>query len=135
MPQEFDPAVRVRALTLHSEGYSRAAILQKTGYTLGGFKKLLAAAKKRGYQPGEGSILLSYVTNEVGRGRKPKLGKEQRQRIIEIFTTDKVSRKLSSKQLAERFNNENEWKINISEKIVQNVLKEAGYNRVKGVWL
>ncbi|KAK7750389.1 hypothetical protein SLS62_007688 [Diatrype stigma] len=45
---EFDPGVRVQALTLHAEGASRAKITEKTGYSTSAFTVLLRKAKTRG---------------------------------------------------------------------------------------
>lgn len=68
---EFDPGVRVQALTLHAEGASRAKISEKTGYSTSAFTVLLRKAKSRGYVVG-GPVLLEYVIDSPGRGR-PKV--------------------------------------------------------------
>ncbi|KAI0186192.1 hypothetical protein EV127DRAFT_346780, partial [Xylaria flabelliformis] len=106
MVKEFDLGKRLQALTLHSEGYSRNQIIEKTGYSPSGLSYLLTTAKKRGYKPGEGLILREYVDNEVGRGRKPILTDEHKQNIVKVLTTDKASRKFSAQELADKFNEE-----------------------------
>ncbi|KAJ8128344.1 hypothetical protein O1611_g5290 [Lasiodiplodia mahajangana] len=130
--KEFDLGQRIQALTLHSEGYSRKAITERTGYTPSGLSYLITTAKKRGYKPGEGLILLQYVENEPGRGRKPVLTDASKRRIIEILTADEASHKLSLQKLADKFNETNaEDHISISRSIVARFLEEEGFKKVK----
>ncbi|KAI1429810.1 hypothetical protein F5Y12DRAFT_338187 [Xylaria sp. FL1777] len=130
MVKEFDLGTRLQALTLHSEGYPRKAIIEKTGYTSGGLSYLITTARKRGYKPGDGLILRQYVDNEAGRGRKSVLTDKQKQKIVEIFTADKASRKFSTQELADKFNEENGANQTISRKIVARVLKAEGLEKV-----
>ncbi|KAI0118360.1 hypothetical protein GGR51DRAFT_214223 [Nemania sp. FL0031] len=134
MPKEYDLGTRIQALTLHSEGYPRKTIIEKTGYTSGGLSYLITTAKRRGYKPGDGAILREYVDNEAGRGRKPILRDAHRRIIVEILTTDEASLKLSTQQLADKFNETNEEDLHISRKIVASLLDEEGFQKVNGVW-
>ncbi|KAI1747943.1 hypothetical protein F4782DRAFT_518996 [Xylaria castorea] len=133
MGKEFDLGTRLQALTLHSEGYSRAAIAEKTGYTPGGFCNLLTKAKKRGYKPGEGPILLEYVAAEPGRGRPTILTEERKQKITAILTSEKACRKFSAQKLADKFNEQNQDGQTVSRKTVLRALKAEGFRKVNGV--
>ncbi|KAI0445229.1 hypothetical protein F4803DRAFT_195107 [Xylaria telfairii] len=131
MGKELDLGARIQALTLHSEGYSRAAISEKTGYTHSGFCALLAKAKKRGYKPGEGPILLEYVTQEAGKGRPSILTDERKQRLVAILTSDETCRKFTAQQLADKFNEQNEDGQTVSRRTVLRALEAEGFKKVK----
>ncbi|KAI0505694.1 hypothetical protein F5B22DRAFT_661162 [Xylaria bambusicola] len=126
MSQEFDLGTRIQALVLHSEGYSRAAIVQKTGYSAGGLSSLIQKAKKRGYQPGEGPVLREYVESEPRKGRPPKLTQDRKDKIIATLTSDKACRQFSSQKLADKFNSENPDAPSISRTTVLRALTAEG---------
>ncbi|KAI8953589.1 hypothetical protein F4801DRAFT_122107 [Xylaria longipes] len=130
MGKEFDLGTRLQALTLHSEGYSRAAIAEKTGYTSGGLCNLLAKAKRRGYKRGEGPILLEYVAAEAGRGRPPILTDERKQKITAMLTSEEACRKFSAQQLADKLNEQNIDQP-VSRRTVLRALKAEGFKKVK----
>ncbi|KAI0487026.1 hypothetical protein F4859DRAFT_467957 [Xylaria cf. heliscus] len=134
MVKEFDLGKRLQALTLHSEGYSRAAIAEKTGYTLGGLCYLLNKAKKRGYKRSEGHILHEYVDTAPGKGRPRIMNDERKQKITAILTSEKAGRKFSTQELANRFNQQNQDDKSISRRTVLRLLEAEGYKRVNGVW-
>lgn len=131
MGKDFDLGTRIQALTLHSEGYSRAAITEKTGYTASGFCTLLAKAKKRGYKPGEGPILLEYVAQEAGKGRPTILTDERKQRLTTILTSNEACRKFTAQQLADKFNEQNQDGQTISRRTVLRALEAEGFKKVK----
>lgn len=83
--KEHDIAARVQALTLHATGHTRKEIERLTGYSDGGFGKLLLKAKRRGYVPGS-SILLEYVVDQKGRGRKEVLTVAKKEEIVSSVT-------------------------------------------------
>ncbi|KAK5634842.1 hypothetical protein RRF57_010555 [Xylaria bambusicola] len=126
MSQEFDLSIRIQALTLHSEGYSRAAIVQKTGYSPGGLSSLIHKAKKRGYQPGQGPILREYADTEPRKGRPPKLTQDQKDKIVATLTSDKACREFSSQKLADKLNRENPDDPAISRRTVLRALTAEG---------
>ncbi|KAI0452136.1 hypothetical protein F5B21DRAFT_484715 [Xylaria acuta] len=133
MVKEFDLGKRLQALTLHSEGYSRSAIIEKTGYTPSGLSYLLTTAKKRGYEPSNGLILREYVENKAGRGRLPLLSGDQKNKILEILTSDKASRKFSTQELANKFN-EQSGDRSVSRRTVARLLEAEGFKKVNSVW-
>ncbi|KAI1130642.1 hypothetical protein F5Y10DRAFT_262983 [Nemania abortiva] len=130
MGQEFDLGVRIQALTLHSEGMSRAQIAQKTGYKPGGISNLVTRAKSRGYRPG-GPILLEYVQTAAGRGRKPILTEAKKDEIIELLTASKGSDKFTTQALADEFNAKTAEEKPVSRSTVLRCLKEKGVNYPK----
>ncbi|KAI0489646.1 hypothetical protein F4859DRAFT_509232 [Xylaria cf. heliscus] len=134
MGKEFDLGTRIRALTLHSEGYSRAAIVEKTGYSASGLSTLISKAKKRGYKPREGPILREFVDTEPGKGRPPLLTEERKKRIVAILTSDKASRKLTTQQLADRINSQSLGDPPLCRRTVLNALNAEGFKIVNGVW-
>ncbi|KAI0550625.1 hypothetical protein F4679DRAFT_542039, partial [Xylaria curta] len=134
MGKEFDFGVRIQALTLHSEGYTRAKIVEKTGYTPGGLCALISKARKRGYEPGKGPILFEYVAPEPGRGRPTKLTDERKQKIIEILTSDKASRKFTTQQIADKVNEQCQDDETISRKTVSRALQAEGFKKVSNGW-
>ncbi|KAI1304336.1 hypothetical protein F5Y03DRAFT_175921 [Xylaria venustula] len=133
MSQETDLGIRLQALTLHSEGFSRAKIIEKTGYSAGGFSALLAKAKKRGYEPGK-PILREYADSEPRSGRPPKLTPAHKDKIIATLTSDTACRKLNTQKLADIINAENPNDIPISRRTVLRCLTAEGFENVKGVW-
>ncbi|KAI1191750.1 hypothetical protein F5B17DRAFT_382027 [Nemania serpens] len=133
MVKEFDIGQRIHALALHSEGYPRSAICKKTGYTLGGLSHLLKVAQKRGYKAGSGPILRLYVDNEPGRGRPPAPS-ERRQKLVEFLTSDPASRKLTTQQLADKYNEQAEDNKTISRRTVLRLLNFEGWKLVHGIW-
>ncbi|KAI0183972.1 hypothetical protein EV127DRAFT_445632 [Xylaria flabelliformis] len=134
MGKEFDFGVRIQALTLHSEGYTRSRIVEKTGYTPGGLCALISKAKKRGYEPGKGPILFEYVAPEPGRGRPTKLTDERRHLIVEILTADKASRKFTTQEIADKVNALCQDDQTISRKTVSRALQAEGFKRVNNSW-
>ncbi|GAW13530.1 hypothetical protein ANO14919_029170 [Xylariales sp. No.14919] len=139
MVKEFDLGQRIQALTLHSEGYPRKAILEKTGYSSSGLSYLITTAKKRGYTPGSGPILRQYVDNEPGRGRQPILTDKQKHKIVEILTADDASRKFSVQELADKFNKTNDEDQTVSRGTVARIVEAEGFKKVKylyhQIWL
>ncbi|KAI1758365.1 hypothetical protein F4782DRAFT_477741 [Xylaria castorea] len=133
MGKEFDLGTRIQALTLHSEGYSRSAITEKTGYTLSGLCYLINKAKKRGYKPG-GLILREYADTAAGKGRPPIINDERKQKIAAILTSEQACRKFTTQQLADRFNEQNQDDRKISRRTVLRMLTTEGYKTVNGVW-
>lgn len=131
MVKEFDLGTRIQALTLHSEGYSRGDIIEKTGYTSSGLYSLLHKAKKRGYKPGEGPILREYAETEAGKGRPTIITEERRIRIIAILTSETAPRKISTQEMANRFNQQKTDEQAVSRRTVLKVLTAEGYKRVK----
>ncbi|KAI0971855.1 hypothetical protein F4678DRAFT_461223 [Xylaria arbuscula] len=130
MSQEIDLGIRLQALTLHSEGFSRAKIIEKTGYSAGGFSALLAKAKKRGYQPGK-PILSEYVDSGPRSGRPTKLTQAQRNKIVATLTSDKACRKLNTQKLADKINAENPNDVPVSRRTVLRCLTAEGFKNVK----
>ncbi|KAI0424410.1 hypothetical protein F5Y09DRAFT_324472 [Xylaria sp. FL1042] len=129
MSSEFDLGIRIQALTLHSEGYSRASIIEKTGYSPGGLSTLITKAKKRGYQPGQGPILREYVDSEPRKGRPPKLTPATKEKIITTLTSDKACRAFTAQELAEKVNEKNPDDASISRSTVLRALSDANYKK------
>lgn len=145
MSKELDLGIRVHALVLHSEGYTRASIMEKTGYSAGGLSNLLTKAKSRGYTPGKGPILLEYVDNEPGRtGRPRKVTQEQRDQIVASLALEKEKagaagggvggkgKFVSTQKLADKFNAENPEGVSVSRRTVLRALNSAGIKHSKG---
>ncbi|KAI0542709.1 hypothetical protein GGR58DRAFT_496814 [Xylaria digitata] len=131
MSSEFDLGTRIHALVLHSEGFSRAAIVAKTGYSHGGLSNLISKAKKRGYEPGNGPILREYVNSEPRKGRPAKLTQAKKNQIVAVSESDKASRKLSTQKLADKINKENPDDPPISRRSVLRILTAKGFKNVK----
>lgn len=130
--KEFDRGIRIQALTLHQAGHPISVILEKTGYSRTGFYCLLRKAKENGYTPGQGPILLEYVENGEGRGRKPVLTAERKQRLISLLTAEDTSRKFTSQQLADLFNEHNESKdeqFTVGRSTVLRAITAEGYSK------
>ncbi|RYC66087.1 hypothetical protein CHU98_g156 [Xylaria longipes] len=130
MVKEFDLGKRIQALTLHSEGYSRSAIIEKTGYTPSGLSYLLTTAKKRGYEPGKGLILREYVENKAGRGRRPILSEDQKNQILEIIASNKAAHKFSLQELANKFNEQSE-NPKVSRSTIARLLRAEEFSQKK----
>ncbi|KAI0402189.1 hypothetical protein F4802DRAFT_378146 [Xylaria palmicola] len=131
MSQEFDLGVRLQALTLHSIGYTRAKIIEETGYSAGGLCGLLAKARKRGYKPGGGPILREYVETEPRKGRPPKLTPDRTSKIVAVLTSDKACRKFSSQKLADKINKENPNDPPLSRRTVLRALTAKGLKPIR----
>ncbi|GAW25372.1 hypothetical protein SAMD00023353_0501750 [Rosellinia necatrix] len=134
MGKEFDIGTRIQALTLHSEGYSRSQIVEKTGYTTNGFSYLLTKAKKRGYKPGEGPILREYVDTASGKGRPTVLTTDRTNKIIQIVTANSTARKFSAQDIVDKFHEANGSDRSISKSSVLKALSVKGFKKVNGVW-
>ncbi|GAP92953.1 hypothetical protein SAMD00023353_0403580 [Rosellinia necatrix] len=130
MGREFDMGTRIQALTLHSEGYSRRAIAERTGYTTNGLSYLVAKAKRRGYKPGQGPILREYAETEPGKGRPTILTEERKSKIIAILTADAASRKFSAREIADKFHEQNGHDRTISRTSVRKALAAEGYKTI-----
>ncbi|KAH8156904.1 hypothetical protein CIB48_g11344 [Xylaria polymorpha] len=101
MVKEFGLGTHIQALTLRSEGYSRAAIVAKTGYTPAN-----QGPKTRAWQ------------------RSPTdLTDEGKQKITSILTSEKACRKFSAQQLAEKFHEQNPDDPTTSRRTVLRALK------------
>lgn len=131
MGKEFDLGTRIQALTLHSEGYPRRLIFERTGYSATGFQGLLNKAKKRGYKPGQGPIMREYADTEPGRGRPSIITDERKAQIFAILASDTAARKFSTQELAEKFNELKTDEQTLSRKTVSKILRSEGYNKVK----
>ncbi|KAI1180818.1 hypothetical protein F4777DRAFT_173960 [Nemania sp. FL0916] len=134
MGKEFDLGLRLQALTLHSEGYTRAAIIERTGYTPSGLSHLITTAKSRGYEPGGHPIYRKYVDNGSGRGRKRAVTDERKLKVLEVLTADEASLRLSIQQLADRYNFQNSGDRQLSRKVIGRMLEAEGFKRVNGTW-
>ncbi|KAI1361927.1 hypothetical protein F5Y08DRAFT_342125 [Xylaria arbuscula] len=148
--KEMDLGTRIQAIVLHSEGYSRASIIEKTGYSAGGLSGLLTKAKARGYVPGQGPILRAFVDNEPGgrTGRPPKLTQGHKDKIValkaEAIANDHDGDRgasggsggggaefVSTQKLADKFNAENPGDVQVSRRTVLRALKAAGVQHVR----
>ncbi|KAK5634103.1 hypothetical protein RRF57_009817 [Xylaria bambusicola] len=131
MSSEFDLATRSQALALHSEGYSRAVICEKTGYSPGGLANLITKAKKRGYQPGQGAIIAQYVEDKPRKGRPVKLTPEKMDEITKAFESDPSLRKLPAEEIAKHINDRSPDDPPLSRTLVQRALKHQGLKNIK----
>ncbi|KAI1426377.1 hypothetical protein F5Y12DRAFT_294879 [Xylaria sp. FL1777] len=124
MASEFNLVTRTQALTLHSEGYSRAVIIQKTGYSASGLSHLISKAKKHGYKPGKGPILHEYVETKPRKGR-PSLSASQKAKVITLLESDIAFRKSSTQKIANRINEQNPLDPPISRRSVLRILTQS----------
>lgn len=101
--KEYDIALRAQALSLHATGASRAVIQEKTGFSSGGFGKLLTKAKSLGYVVG-GPIVSEYVADQPKAGRREALTPAKKDLIIKIVTENNSSRPIATQKIADIVN-------------------------------
>ncbi|KAI1422493.1 hypothetical protein F5Y12DRAFT_619145 [Xylaria sp. FL1777] len=124
---KYDIATRAQALSLHSEGCSRAYIVKKTGYTPGGLTGLIARAKKRGYTPGKGPIRAEYVEDAPRSGRPPT----KKESIIKALEADPTLRGASTQTIADRINKQSPSDAHVSRRTVLKALRSGGLKSAK----
>ena len=120
----YSMAQKIQALTLLAEGFSTAAVQQKTGIPPRTANRIRATAEKRGFRPAEDPRILEvYVEDRKRLGRPMAITEAVEQKLLANIREDNAGREKSSEVLA--------YEVGISRTSALRILKKHGLTNVK----